>query len=142
MNTVTECPFCQIFAGKVEVRRVFEGGNVLGIVDVQPRFALGQCLVIPKKHVEQFYELDDDEVAELFKAVKAVANKIKKAFAPPFVCIVSRGQTIPHAHIIVFPSSPYGVLDGFMDSLAVFHSLSEETSADKLDNIAQKIRNA
>jgi len=50
-------------------------------------------LVIPKKHVEQFYGLDDKDLFKLFKAVKVVALKIKKVYNPDFV--LSRIEILP-----------------------------------------------
>jgi diadenosine tetraphosphate (Ap4A) HIT family hydrolase len=111
-------------------------------LDITPRFAQGQCVVTHKKHVEQFYELEDNEIAELFKTVKLVANKLEKVFNPKFVCTFSRGQLIPHAHIIVFPSSPLGVLDGILSSIFTFHQLVKETTDNNLDEIAERIRQA
>jgi len=139
---MNECLFCKIFAGEVQTRKIYEDENTVGILDTTPRFATGQCVVIHKRHAAQFYELEDDEIAELFKATKIVANKIKKAYNPDFVCLLSRGQTIPHAHVLVFPSSPLSVLDGFMSSLVTFHLLTLESTDSKLDEVAEKIRKA
>ena len=139
---VSDCPFCKIFTGELETRKIYEDENTVAILDITPRFAQGQCVVTHKKHVEQFYELEDDEIAELFKTVKVVANKLKKAFNPKYVCSFSRGQLIPHAHIIVFPSSPLGVLDGVFNSLFTFHQLTKESTDSKLDEVAEKIREA
>jgi histidine triad (HIT) family protein len=139
---VSDCPFCKIFAGKIQTRKIYEDENTVAILDITPRFAQGQCVVTHKKHVEQFYELEDNEIAELFKTVKVVANKLKKAFNPKYVCLFSRGQLIPHAHVIVFPSSPLGVLDGVFDSLLTSHQLTKESTDSNLDEVAKKIRQA
>jgi histidine triad (HIT) family protein len=139
---VSDCPFCKIFSGEIQTRKICQDENTVAILDITPRFAQGQCVIIHKKHVEQFYELEDDEIAELFKTAKVVANKLKKAFNPKFVCVFSRGQLIPHAHIIVFPSSPLGVLDGVLNSLFTFQQLIKESTDGNLDEIAEKIRGA
>jgi len=137
-----ECPFCKIFTGEVQTRKIYEDKNTVAILDITPRFAQGQCVVIHKKHVEQFYELEDDEIAELFKTVKVVAKKLKKAFDPQFVCLLARGQSVPHAHVIVFPSSPLGVLEDFLKSLHKFHLLTGESTDSKLDDTAKRIQEA
>jgi len=139
---VSECPFCKIFTGEVQTRKIYEDKNTVAILDATPRFAQGQCVVIHKKHVEQFYELEDDEIAELFKTVKVVAKKLKKAFDPQFVCLLARGQGVPHTHVIVFPSSPLGVLEDFLKSLYKFHLLTGESTGSKLDDTAKKIKEA
>jgi len=83
----------------------------LAILDIVPRFAEGQCLVMPKRHVEYFYDLDEEEMARLFRAVKIVANKIEQAFGRGNVAMLARGRTVAHAHIIVFPSTGEGVME-------------------------------
>ena len=138
----TECPFCKIFTGELQTRKIYEDENTVAILDTTPRFAQGQCLVIHKTHVAQFYELEDEEVAQLFKTVKIVSNKLKKAYEPPFICLFSRGQGIPHNHILVFPSAPLGVLDGFVSSLFTYDSLIKASTDSKLDDTAEKIREA
>ena len=139
---VNECPFCKIFTGELQVRKIYEDENTVGILDATPRFAQYQCVIIHKRHVEQFYELEDDETAELFRTAKIVANKLKKVVNPDFVCLFSRGQGIPHAHVLVFPSAPLGVLDGFVNSLFTYQMLTAESIDTKLNDIADKIREA
>jgi histidine triad (HIT) family protein len=139
---VSDCLFCKIFSGEIQTRKIYQDENTAAILDITPRFAQGQCVVMHRKHVEQFYELEDDEIAELFKTVKVVANKLNKVFDPKFVCTFSRGQLIPHAHIIVFPSSPLGVLDGVLGSLFTFQQLIKESTDSNLDELAERIRQA
>ena len=135
-----ECPFCKMFSGEIETRKIYEDENVLGIVDIQPRFAKGQCLIIPRSHIAQFYELEDEHLFQLFKGVKTVASKIRQALNAPFVAMFSRGMGVPiHAHIILYPSSgedPVArVLRSFVDYESIFR-----TSRSELDEIAEKIR--
>jgi diadenosine tetraphosphate (Ap4A) HIT family hydrolase len=120
----SDCLFCKIFTGEIQTRKIYQDEN------------------IHKKHVREFYELEDGEMAELFKTVKMVAHKLEKVFNPKFVCMFSRGQLVPHAHIIVFPSSPLGVIDGVLNSLFTFHQLIKESTDSNLDELAERIRQA
>jgi histidine triad (HIT) family protein len=138
----SDCLFCKIFTGEIQTRKIYQDENTVAILDIAPRFAQGQCVVIHKKHVREFYELEDSEMAELFKTVKMVAHKLEKVFNPKFVCMFSRGQLVPHAHIIVFPSSPLGVIDGVLNSLFTFHQLIKESTDSNLDELAERIRQA
>lgn len=141
-ETPSQCIFCQIINGEASSRKLYEDEKAIAILDAVPRFAPGQCLVISKRHVEQFYDLDDDEVAQLFKVVKIVARKLKEAFNAKRVCIFTRGGTVPHTHVILFPSSDDSVFDKFIDTLITFAIFSREGTADKLDAVAQRIREA
>jgi histidine triad (HIT) family protein len=141
-DTPSQCIFCQIVSGQASSRKLYEDEKVLAILDIVPRFARGQCLVISKRHVEQFYDLDDDEVAQLFKVVKLIARKLKEAFSAKRVCIFTRGGTVPHTHVIMFPSSDDSVFDKFIDTMITFAVLGREVTDDKLDAVAQRIREA
>ena len=136
-----DCIFCKIIKGEASSRKVYEDEEVLAILDIVPRFAEGQCLIIPKRHVEYFYDLDDDEVACLFKVVKIVANKIEGAFGRGNVAMLARGRTVSHAHIILFPSTGEGVMDKFMDSMRAYRIyLTEKSSDDELNLMWGKIK--
>jgi histidine triad (HIT) family protein len=138
-----DCIFCKMAKGEMKTRVIYEDENTLGIVDTTPRFARGQCVVMHKKHVTQFYELEDSEIAELFVAVKRVAKKINDVFKPEYVCTFSRGQGVPHVHIIVFPSSPLGTMDGYFNTVQKTRRLVlEETNDDALDKTAEIIRSS
>jgi len=137
-----DCPFCRIFSGEKGDRIIYQDENVIGILDTMPRFAQGQCVVIHRRHVETIYDLEGNEIAELFKAVKTVAGKLKKVFNPPFVSLFVRGQSIPHAHVLVFPSSPLSTLDGFFSTMGALHLLALESTDEKLDDMARKIQDA
>ena len=139
----SECIFCKIIAGETSSRKVYEDEEVLAILDIVPRFAEGQCLVMPKRHVEYFYDLDEEEMTRLFRAVKIVANKIEQAFGRGNVAMLARGRTVSHAHIIVFPSTGEGVMDKFMDSLRAYRILLTEKSSDEaLDVIWKEFKGA
>jgi len=135
-----ECIFCKMFSGEIETRKVYEDEDVLGVLDIQPRFDRGQCLVIHRRHVEQFYELEDEELARLFRGVKAVASKIKEVFNPPFVSLFSRGVAISmHAHIIVYPSTGEGPMERIMAGFLAAEEI-RRISPGELDEIAEKLR--
>lgn len=136
-----DCPFCKIFRGDLPARIIYQDTNTVGFVDITPRFAKGQCVVVHKKHVVQFYELEDNEIAELFQAVKRVAQKLHTVFQPDYVCLFSRGQSVAHAHIIVYPSSPLGTLDGVLKSIDTTRRLvQEEMNENALNETARLIR--
>ena len=138
-----DCIFCKIFRGEVKARVIYKDENTMAVVDNMPRFAKGQCVVIHRNHVNQFFELQDNEIAELFISVKKIAHKLYKIYNPEYVCIFSRGQTVIHSHIILYPSSPYGTLDGIFRSMDVIRRLALESSDEStLDEIAALMKDA
>ena len=137
-----DCVFCKMFTGEVEARKVYEGRDVTGVLDIAPRFAQGQCVVAHRRHVPQFYDLEDEELAQLFTGVKAVAKKVGAAFDAPIVSIFSRGITVPtHNHILVFPATGEGPIDRVLVAFLAAEMVRQTTPV-QLDEIAERIRTA
>jgi histidine triad (HIT) family protein len=137
-----DCVFCKMFNGAVETRKVYEAKDVIGVLDVAPRFAQGQCVVAHRRHVPQFYELDNEELAQLFIGVKAVARKIGEVFNTPIVSIFSRGISVPtHNHILIFPATGEGPIDRVLVAFLAAEIVRATTPV-QLDEIAEKIRKA
>lgn len=102
-----DCIFCKIINGEIPARKVFENDRFLAILDAFPANA-GHCLVIPKKHFANIFEIDDDTIGEAMQIAKNVAQKIKKAMNVENINIVQNngavaGQTVNHFHIHVIP---------------------------------------
>ncbi len=137
-----DCVFCNMFTGEVEARKVYEGKDVIGVLDIAPRFAQGQCVVAHRRHVPQFYDLEDEELGQLFTGVKAVAKKVGAAFDTPIVSIFSRGITVPtHNHVLVFPATGEGPIDRVLVAFLAAE-IVRQTTPGQLDEIAEKIRTA
>ena len=114
MPPLEDCPFCEIVAGRAPAHVVDEDALALALLDINP-FTQGHCLVISKRHVAWWHELNDDEIASVFQMAKRVANRLGATFAPEFVCMYARGRRVPHTHIFVVPTTKGDVLDGFFN---------------------------
>ena len=96
------CIFCKIVKGEIPAHKVYEDSEILVFLDIQP-VSKGHCLVIPKKHVSDFYELDDRTYTHLFGVVKGLSEEIKDAFDPKKIGVMIQGFEVDHAHVHVFP---------------------------------------
>jgi len=114
--TLDDCVFCKIVRGELPSWKVLENDTGLAILDTNPS-AEGHCLIVPKRHVRYWHDLNDTETARVFNAAKTVAKRIKKAFKPDFVCVFIRGGRVKHAHIVLFPSQEGDRLSGFPQSV-------------------------
>ena len=101
------CPFCLMVEGKIPVKRVYEDGKVLAILDINPANK-GHTLLFPKEHAQVLSQVHDSVVKELF----VVANKISTAIfdgmkAQGTNIFVANGpvagQTAPHVLIHIIP---------------------------------------
>jgi len=99
--------FTQIINRKLPGFFVFEDQNHVAILDKYP-IDHGHTLVIPKKPYELLTEMPQNEVAELFSVVPAIAAAVKKATgADAFSIAQNNGkaakQIIPHVHVHIIP---------------------------------------
>ncbi len=145
MSENDSCIFCRIVAREAETYRIYEDEKSMAILDINP-FAEGHCLVIPKRHVPWWHDLDEAETESLFKVASAVAGKIIKAYSPDFVAMYARGRRIAHTHVFLVPtykSDPldrfFNALEGFQESPPQMMHLREKNA---MAQAAEKLRSA
>lgn len=74
------CIFCNVAHGKQERDyKIFEDKKHIAFLDVYP-ITRGQCLVIPKKHIEGLnaFNLSDKDFSKLFLFTKKLTKKLRK----------------------------------------------------------------
>lgn len=143
MDESATCIFCKMMRGEISCRKLYEDEATLSILDIgqmvsnNGEFIPGRSLVIPRRHVTWFYDLEDEEARRLFIVAKIVAGKVKQALNPEFVTMFVRGQRVPHAHIIVQPS---GTNDSLDDMFKVLRSPATIAPEALLDEMARRVR--
>ncbi|MBI2522757.1 HIT domain-containing protein [Candidatus Woesearchaeota archaeon] len=68
-----QCIFCQIIAGKVQSRKVYEDDSVIAVLDVNPANP-GHMLIMPKEHYSIMPQMPDEETGHIFAVSKALSN--------------------------------------------------------------------
>ncbi|MBR6649149.1 MAG: HIT family protein [Bacteroidaceae bacterium] len=94
--------FSRIVAGEIPSYKVAESERFYAFLDINP-LAKGHTLVIPKREVDYFFDLEDEEIAEMQVFAKKVATAIKNAFPCVKVGQAVLGLEVPHAHIHLVP---------------------------------------
>ncbi len=135
---MSDCIFCKIVNGEIPCAKVYEDENVLAFLDIS-QVTKGHTLVIPKIHKENVFELTPEIAKNIFAAVPAIANSLKKEFEPIGLNVVNNngeeaGQSVFHFHMHLLPR--YGQGDGFG---AVWKTHTDEYSSEDLQNIATSI---
>ncbi|WP_404328798.1 HIT family protein [Mesobacillus maritimus] len=99
------CLGCNL-ANKIEaVKVVFEDDYVCCILDHNP-YNEGHVLILPKKHVRYWDELDENTANSVFKASKILSKAIKKWFNPDGITVCQNGgvfDELTHFHMHVVP---------------------------------------
>lgn len=104
---MNNCIFCKLANGEIPTNIIYEDNDFAVILDAAPA-NLGHCLVLPKTHAANIFELDSDLVGKGFKVAQKIAKAVKKATDCDGVNILQNngevaGQTVFHFHIHVIP---------------------------------------
>lgn len=102
------CIFCKIINGDIPSIKVYEDDVVLAFLDIS-QVTPGHTLVIPKKHVANIFEYDEDLAQAVFSRIPKIAKAIKDA--DPEIkglnILNNNGevayQTVFHSHIHLIP---------------------------------------
>lgn len=125
--------FSKIAAGEIPSYKCAENDKFYAFLDINP-IVKGHTLVIPRREIDYFFNLDDDELAEMMIFAKKVAKAIKKAFPCKKVGMAVLGLEVAHAHIHLVP------MQNEKDML--FSNPKLKLSDDEFKDIAAKIRAA
>lgn len=101
--------FSKIIRGEIPSYKCAENENYYAFLDINP-IRQGHTLVVPKREVDYFFDLSDEEIAEMQIFAKKVAVAIKKAFPCRKVAQAVIGLEVDHAHIHLVPIDKEGEL--------------------------------
>jgi len=130
------CIFCEIANGNIPSYKVYEDDKCLAFLDLS-QTTIGHTLVVPKKHFDDIFDLDEEYAKHLFNVVRLIASNIQEKLNVKGVNILNNsgevaGQTVRHFHIHIIPRNEN---DGF-DIKFPNNKLSEE----EFKNLANKIK--
>ncbi|MEK6913381.1 MAG: HIT family protein [Nanoarchaeota archaeon] len=98
------CIFCKIAEGKIPVPKFWEDNKYLAFFDKHP-LRKGHILVLPKKHTDYIFDINDKEYQELMLKAKGIAKKLKLKFKTKRIVMLVEGFAVPHSHIHLIPSN-------------------------------------
>lgn len=94
--------FSKIVSGEIPCHKIAENDHFLAFLDIFP-LAEGHTLVIPKQEVDYFFDMEEDQLAEINLFAKEVARKIQSAIPCKRVGVAVIGLEVPHAHMHLVP---------------------------------------
>lgn len=99
--------FCKIIKGEAESICPYEDDIVKCIMDANPN-SPGHLLIMPKKHIENFMDMDDTTLNHINKVAKEMANKMMNNYPgiDGIQLIVNYGkpQFVKHYHLHLIPT--------------------------------------
>ncbi|MCD8301418.1 MAG: HIT family protein [Prevotellaceae bacterium] len=102
--------FSKIAAGEIPSYKCAEDDHFYAFLDINP-LTKGHTLVIPKREVDYFFDLSDEEISAMQVFAKHVAVAIKKAIPCVKVGQAVIGLEVRHAHIHLVPMQREGDLN-------------------------------
>lgn len=119
--------FSKIIRGEIPSYKCAENDKFYAFLDINP-LAQGHTLVVPKREVDYFFDLTDEELAEMIVFAKRVAAAIKQAFPCRKVGMAVLGLEVDHAHIHLVPLQSEGDMDFRKDKLKLSPEQMKQTA--------------
>ena len=94
--------FSKIIAGEIPSYKIAEDEKFFSFLDINP-LVEGHTLVIPKLEIDNFFDIPDDYMEEIFLFARPIAKAIEKSFNCNRCGISVIGLEVPHAHIHLVP---------------------------------------
>lgn len=96
------CIFCEIVAGRAPASIIHEDDALMAFMTLRP-FAPGECLIIPRQHVDHFTDLDDVDAQRIIVLAQRIGRRMREIFKPRRVGMLVHGFGVAHAHFILVP---------------------------------------
>ena len=99
---MSDCIFCQIVAGKIPAKVLYQDEDVMAFHDINPAAPV-HILIVPRRHSRDILELvgKTDQSLAVFKALPAIAEAAggkDSGFRLINNCGKEGGQTVDHVH--------------------------------------------
>jgi len=94
--------FSKIVTGQIPCYKVAETNDFLAFLDINPN-AKGHTLCIPKKEIDELFELDNNTYNGLMKFSREVAIALKKTIPCNRIGMSVIGLEVPHVHVHLIP---------------------------------------
>ena len=94
--------FSKIIAGEIPCYKIAENEKFFAFLDIFP-LREGHVLVVPKKEVDNLFDLPAEYLGEMLLFARPIAKAIEKAFNCNRCGISVIGLEVPHAHIHLIP---------------------------------------
>ncbi len=96
------CIFCKIIRGEIPCEKIWEDEKYLAFLDMA-QINPGHTLVIPKKHTDYLFDMEDGEYCELMLKGKEISKILKLKLKPKRVGLAVEGFGVPHVHLHLVP---------------------------------------
>jgi histidine triad (HIT) family protein len=139
-----QCIFCQIVAGKVQSKKIYEDSETLAVLDVNPANP-GHMLIMPKEHYSILPQIPEDEIGHIFTVTKALSNAALRSLEVQGSNIivangVAAGQRAQHFMVHLIPRKDKDNIQFEVPQTKNDETILKETSEVLLKAMGSKIQ--
>lgn len=131
------CIFCKIVNGEIPCYKVYEDDHFLAFLDIS-QATRGHTLVIPKKHISNIFELDEEYARNMMNVIAKTAKILQNKLGITSVNLLNNsgklaGQTVDHFHVHIIPR--------YQNDDCKFDFTEHEFNAENLQKLYETINN-
>lgn len=136
------CAFCDRHV--LDWQKFYEDDLVVALYTHKPILS-GHCLVLPKRHVERFELLTDEEITQIGRVTKKVDQAATKVFATSSYLLLQKngievGQSVPHVHVHYVPRKEGDTSAlGFLAKMYI-SNVKGPISAEEMQEMTEKLK--
>ncbi len=123
--------FTKIMSGEMPGRFVWKDLSCAAFLTIAP-LRPGHTLVVPRKEVDHWLDLDEETMAHLTRVSKHIGQAMMRAFKPARIGLIIAGLEVRHTHLHLVPIDRIQDLD--------FARQDPHATAVDLDAAAERIR--
>ena len=102
-----KCIFCMIANKDINSQTIYETEQIISFLDINP-VSKGHCLVVPKKHYADVFDIPETELNEIMTASKHVSELLRKNLGATGVNLINASgkdaqQSVFHFHMHIIP---------------------------------------
>lgn len=102
-----DCIFCKLASGEIPSNAIYEDEDFKVIMDLSPA-SKGHCIILPKTHAANVFELPDAYCEKVMKVAKKCAGVLMNVLKCEGINILQNngeaaGQTVFHFHMHLIP---------------------------------------
>lgn len=94
--------FTKIITGEIPCYKVAEDENNIAFLDIRP-IKRGHTLCVPKREVDELFELPAEDYQSLMVFSQRVAKSLKRVVPCKRIGALVLGMEVPHAHLHLVP---------------------------------------
>jgi histidine triad (HIT) family protein len=96
------CVFCKIARGEIPSYKIWEDDSYIAFLDQHP-IQIGHTLLIPKKHSDYLFDLEQEEYMTILLHAKDLAHILKEKLHAERIGMAVEGFGVPHVHLHLVP---------------------------------------